>query len=99
MTNKALYLPTFRITARDADGALISTTEQTLMVVYPDQDQVQAEHLSEEGLVELMEQNRKDVNPLLPAYAQLAGIKIMKQEFEKTPKKSIKRFLYANEEI
>ena len=40
MTNKALYLPTFRITARDADGALISTTEQTLMVVYPDQDTV-----------------------------------------------------------
>ena len=57
------------------------------------------EHLTEEGLVELMEQNRKDVNPLLPAYAQLAGIKIMNQEFEKTPKKSIKRFLYANEEI
>ena len=46
-----------------------------------------------------MEQNRKDVNPLLPSYAQISAIKIMKQEFEKTPKKSIKRFLYANAEV
>ena len=82
-----------------AECVVIQKGDKLYGLVYPDQDQVQAEHLSEEGLVELMEQNRKDVNPLLPAYAQLAGIKIMKQEFEKTPKKSIKRFLYANEEI
>ena len=82
-----------------AECVVIQKGDKLYGLVYPDQDQVQAEHLTEEGLVELMEQNRKDVNPLLPAYAQLAGIKIMKQEFEKTPKKSIKRFLYANEEI
>ena len=82
-----------------AECVVIQKGDKLYGLVYPDPDQVQAENLTEEGLVELMEQNRKDVNPLLPAYAQLAGIKIMKQEFEKTPKKSIKRFLYANEEI
>jgi long-chain acyl-CoA synthetase len=82
-----------------AECVVIQKGDKLFGLVYPDQDQVQAEKLSEEDLVALMEQNRKDVNPLLPSYAQLAGIKIMKQEFEKTPKKSIKRFLYANEEV
>ena len=82
-----------------AECVVIQKGDKLIGLVYPDPDQVQAENLSEDDLVELMEQNRKDVNPLLPSYAQLAGIKIMKQEFEKTPKKSIKRFLYANEEI
>ena len=82
-----------------AECVVIQKGEKLYGLVYPDPDQVQANHLTEEGLAELMEQNRKEVNPLLPSYAQLAGIKIMKQEFEKTPKKSIKRFLYANEEV
>ena len=46
-----------------------------------------------------MEQNRKELNTTLPKYAQLSGIKIMDQEFEKTPKKSIKRFKYMDVEI
>ncbi len=82
-----------------AECVVIQKGEKLYGLVYPDPDQVQANHLTDEALAELMEENRKEVNPLLPAYAQLAGIKIMKQEFEKTPKKSIKRFLYANEEI
>ena len=82
-----------------AECVVIQKGEKLYGLVYPDQDQVQAQHLTEEDVIALMEENRKNVNPLLPAYAQLSGIKIMKQEFEKTPKKSIKRFLYANEEI
>lgn len=82
-----------------AECVVIQKGEKLYGLVYPDQDQVQAAHLTDEALAELMEQNRKDVNPLLPAYAQISGIKIMKQEFAKTPKKSIKRFLYANEEV
>ena len=82
-----------------AECVVIQKGEKLYGLVYPDPDQVQAARLSDEALADLMEENRKEVNPLLPAYAQLAGIKIMKQEFEKTPKKSIKRFLYANEEI
>ncbi|MBO7068802.1 MAG: AMP-binding protein [Bacteroidaceae bacterium] len=82
-----------------AECVVIQKGEKLYGLVYPDQEQVQAQHLTEEDVIALMEENRKNVNPLLPAYAQLSGIKIMKQEFEKTPKRSIKRFLYANEEI
>lgn len=82
-----------------SECVVIQKGDKLVGLVYPDQDQVQAEHLTEEGLAEIMEQNRKDVNPLLPSYAQISAIKIMKQEFEKTPKKSIKRFLYANAEV
>ena len=41
-----------------------------------------------------MEENRKQINETLPAYSQIAKVTIYNEEFEKTPKKSIKRFLY-----
>ena len=82
-----------------AECVVIQKGDKLVGLVYPDPEQIKAEKLTEDGLVELMEQNRKDVNPLLPSYAQLSAIKIMKEEFEKTPKKSIKRFLYANEDV
>ena len=50
--------------------------------------------LDEEGINQAMEQNRKDLNMQIPSYEHLAEIEIVAQEFEKTPKKSIKRYLY-----
>ena len=41
-----------------------------------------------------MEQNRNGLNEMIPAYEKIAEIEIRKEEFEKTPKRSIKRFLY-----
>jgi long-chain acyl-CoA synthetase len=49
---------------------------------------------SNDDLVSIMEQNRKELNNALPAYSKLTSIRILNEEFEKTPKKSIKRFLY-----
>ena len=46
-----------------------------------------------------MEQNRRDLNTMVANYEQLAGIQLMEHEFEKTPKRSIKRFLYENTPI
>ena len=46
-----------------------------------------------------MEQNRKDLNQMVANYEQLTRIKIFENEFEKTPKRSIKRFLYENVEL
>ena len=43
-----------------------------------------------------MEQNRKELNQSLPNYCQLSGIRLVDEEFEKTPKKSIKRFKYTD---
>jgi long-chain acyl-CoA synthetase len=66
-------------------------------LVYPDYDQVKADGVEGE-LVSRMEENRKMVNQQLAAYETLLKIHIHETEFEKTPKRSIKRFLYKLEE-
>lgn len=69
------------------DGKLIG-------LVHPDFDEVQAMGLSRDDLQSLMEENRVQVNANLPVYCKIAAIEIHDEEFEKTPKKSIKRYLY-----
>jgi long-chain acyl-CoA synthetase len=49
---------------------------------------------SEEELKAIMDQNRKELNQRLPNYSRIAEIQLQKEEFAKTPKKSIKRYLY-----
>lgn len=78
---------------------VIQKGEKLYALVYPDMEQLKALKLGEDDLKAIMEQNRKDLNTQIPAYEQICGIKIMEQEFEKTPKRSIKRFLYKDEEI
>ena len=51
--------------------------------------------VSDNDLKDVMEQNRKTLNAEQPAYCRLAEIRIHEEEFEKTPKRSIKRFLYT----
>ena len=63
-------------------------------LIYPDFDDAFAHGLTEKGVEEAMEANRVALNATLPAYEQIARVKIYHEEFEKTPKKSIKRFLY-----
>ena len=63
-------------------------------LVYPDTDRVAAEGKSDQDVVEIMESNRVNINKTLPVYSQIARFVIQEEEFEKTPKKSIKRFLY-----
>lgn len=65
-------------------------------LVYPDADAVSAENLNEDALIKVMEDNRVELNKVLPSYSQISTIKIYPEEFEKTPKKSIKRFLYQD---
>jgi long-chain acyl-CoA synthetase len=65
-------------------------------LVYPDPDQVKAEGV-EAVLEEKMEENRQAINKQLPAYESLKKIHLHPAEFEKTPKRSIKRFLYKLE--
>ena len=69
-------------------------------LVYPDFDEAKNMGLNtDEDIQKLMEQNRNELNTLVPPYAKLAGIKIVHEEFEKTPKRNIKRFLYLNTEV
>ena len=75
------------IIIQQADGKLAA-------LIYPDFDDAFAHGLNEKGVEDAMETNRVNLNTELPAYEQIARIKIYHEEFEKTPKKSIKRFLY-----
>lgn len=82
-----------------AECVVIQKNEKIYGLVYPDMDACQKQGMTPEAIADLMEDNRQTLNRQLPAYEQLAGIKVMKEEFEKTPKKSIKRFLYTDEEV
>lgn len=65
-------------------------------LIYPDFDEAFKQGLTKEDIERIMEENRVAVNAELPAYSQIARVKIYPEEFEKTPKKSIKRFLYQD---
>jgi len=75
------------IIIQQADGKLAA-------LIYPDFDDAFAHGLDDKAVENAMEENRVNLNAELPAYEQIARIKIYHEEFEKTPKKSIKRFLY-----
>ena len=80
-----------------AESVVIQNKDRLYALIFPDADEVEKMHVTD--LKAAMESLRKEVNQELPAYEHLAGIKIMDKEFEKTPKKSIKRFLYLNEKV
>ena len=63
--------------------------------VYPDQEQIEAEKPDDDRLLKIMEENCKQVNKELPKFAQLSAIILVDKEFEKTPKKNIKRYMYT----
>lgn len=65
-------------------------------LIYPDFDDAYAQGMNDADIEKAMEENRVALNAELPAYSQIARVKIYPEEFEKTPKKSIKRFLYQD---
>ena len=65
-------------------------------LICPDYNEVDASGLTSEQIEEVMEESRKQVNSELASYEQIAIVKLYPHEFEKTPKKSIKRFLYTS---
>ena len=75
------------IIIQQADGKLVA-------LIYPDFDDAFAHGMDNDAIAQAMEENRVALNAELPAYSQIARVKIYPEEFEKTPKKSIKRFLY-----
>lgn len=81
------------------ESIVIQKGEKLYALIHPDYDEAAAAGLDENGLRAQMEQNRKDLNEMVAAYERLSGFKLFKEEFEKTPKRSIKRFLYENVEI
>jgi len=70
--------------------------DKFIALVHPDYDEAKAMGFTQEDVEKVMEQNQQDINAVMPAYSRLSAIRIHEEEFAKTPKKSIKRYLYQN---
>ena len=79
-----------------SESIVIQQDDKLVGLVYPDFDLANKEGIVNGKMATVMEENRVQLNQKLPGYCQLNKIKIFYEEFEKTPKKSIKRYLYQN---
>jgi long-chain acyl-CoA synthetase len=77
-----------------SESIVVQREDNLVALIHPDYDEATLNHLNEADVTRIMEENRVALNPQLPAYAQITKVEIFKEEFEKTPKKSIRRFLY-----
>lgn len=79
-----------------SESLIILNQGKLVALIYADKDDAFAHGLSEKDIENVMEANRLEVNKTLPAYSQITRVKLYPEEFEKTAKKSIKRFLYQD---
>ncbi|MBR1933583.1 MAG: AMP-binding protein [Prevotella sp.] len=77
------------------ESIVVQRDTKLVALVHPDLDEAKSLNFSEKDLQDVMEQNRNTLNQMLPAYEKISEIEIHQDEFEKTPKKSIKRYLYS----
>jgi len=77
-----------------SESIIVQRGDKLVALVHPDMDEVQAMGFSDEDLANIMEQNRQELNAQLPVYSKLQAFELHEEEFMKTPKKSIKRYLY-----
>lgn len=78
------------------ESVVIDEGGKLVALVYPDIENSAKEGIAEADIPKVMEENRVQLNKELPSYSQIAKIRIMNEEFEKTPKRSIKRYLYQH---
>ncbi len=78
-----------------AECVVIEREQKLVALVYPDFETMKQENIQETDLAKIMEENRKRLNTELPKYEQISAFELVSEEFEKTPKKNIKRFKYV----
>ena len=79
-----------------SESLIVMQNDKLVALIYPDFDEAFASGLKQADIETRMEENRKVLNQMLPSYSQIAKVKIHFVEFEKTAKKSIKRFMYQD---
>ena len=79
-----------------SESLIILQQDKLVALIYPDSDDAFAHGLNQPDLERAMEDNRLELNKQLPAFSQITRFKLYPEEFEKTAKKSIKRFLYQD---
>jgi long-chain acyl-CoA synthetase len=77
-----------------AESLVVQRDEKLVALIYPDQEIISTTGISQEELLRVFEEHRKDINTMLPVYMNVSRFEIHPEEFAKTPKKSIQRFLY-----
>jgi long-chain acyl-CoA synthetase len=75
-----------------AESLIVQRGDKLVALVHPDKDEMM--NFTEEELEHIMEQNRQELNNALPVYSRISAVELQVEEFAKTPKKSIKRYLY-----
>lgn len=78
-----------------AESLVVERGKGLTAIVYPDYERMDADKVDVQALPELMEANRNELNGLVAPYERVDRIQLIPHEFEKTPKKSIKRYLYS----
>lgn len=78
------------------ESLVVEKNNRLIALVYPDYDSLDNTGIGNDDLPAIMEENRKELNKIVAPYEALSGIQLYPNEFEKTPKKSIKRYLYSN---
>lgn len=77
------------------ESIVVQRDNKLVALVHPDIEEAKTLNFTDEDIANIMEQNRNTLNQMLPAYEKISEIEIQKEEFQKTPKKSIKRYLYT----
>ena len=81
------------------ESLIVQKGEKLAALIYPDYEEARVLGFSKEDLKHVMEQNILALNQIIPAYSKVSTFKLQDEEFEKTPKKSIKRYLYKDVEF
>ena len=79
------------------ESLVISEDNKLIALIFPDYDQLKKENLPDDQVMAVLEETRRHVNALMPDYMAVSKVRIHNEEFAKTPKRSIKRFLYTKE--
>lgn len=77
-----------------AESIIVDQEGKLIALICPDWEQIDKAAINHDDIEQLMRENIRQLNTELPAYSQIAGLKLYQEEFEKTPKRSIKRYLY-----
>jgi long-chain acyl-CoA synthetase len=80
-----------------AESLVISEDNKLIGLIYPDYEKIKADNISEDKLLTILDETRKAVNERIPDFMAVSKFRINPEEFVKTPKRSIKRFLYTKE--
>lgn len=77
-----------------AESLIVSENNKLVALIYPDHDYMEANAITEDQYPKIFNEEMKAINKRLPGYSKVVNFRLQKDEFEKTPKRSIKRFLY-----